>query len=279
MKNIRILVVLWGGIGDIICVTPTFKALRNKYPFGEITVIHSIPALEIIKHNPNIDKCILHGTKAARNEFRNIDSFHIKLYTQIQNKGMLNIQRKQLIANEIGLDVMDINNEIYLTTDEKKWAQQFISEYNNVIILQSSSKRLGGKQWRVHKWEELVSKFKNYTFLLVGTDEDNFIKGSIDLRGKTTIRQAIALLNVAKLFVGIDSFLNHATNATCTKGVILFGSSNPMMWGYNNNINIYKKISCSPCFTYESENCPDNICISSISVQEVEMAIIRQLDR
>jgi ADP-heptose:LPS heptosyltransferase len=272
----KILIILWGGVGDVISATPTVKALRCKYPLSEITVIHSLQAFEIIKTNPNINKFVLRDTKAARNEIRNINRFDIVLQTRDQELDIIDVPRKQIIADKVGLNVNGIKNEIYLSHDEKKWAKSYVANFKNVILLQSCSTTHGGKQWEINKWEELVSRFNNNDFLLIGNNEDNHIHGTIDLRGKTTIRQAIALLNESNLFVGIDSFLNHATDATSTNGVVLFGSSNPKMWGYDKNINIYIRVSCSPCSTESSRKCISNICMN-IPVDEVEQAVRKQL--
>jgi len=276
MNNQKILLISTRGIGDNICTTPIIRAIHQKYDNYEITLIASYS--EIFKNNPYIDNIIQSGTREARNLIRHKLDYPIRyrMVDDIMNEE--DTQRNIFLARKFGLDISSINNEIYLLPMEIEWAKNFITNYKPAILLQSSSCKLGGKQWAKDKWEELIKRLDCYDFLLVGSYTDTLIKGAVDLRGKTTLREAISLLSVSNLFVGIDSFLNHATNALGTKGVVLFGSSNPNMWGYKENINIYSKIECSPCFSEKSRECTsDNLCMKGISVNEVEAAIKRQL--
>jgi ADP-heptose:LPS heptosyltransferase len=46
-------------IGDIVCSTPVFRAIKEKYPDSHVTVLSSLNAYEIIKNNPRIDEIII----------------------------------------------------------------------------------------------------------------------------------------------------------------------------------------------------------------------------
>ncbi|HEY0220757.1 MAG TPA: glycosyltransferase family 9 protein [Candidatus Paceibacterota bacterium] len=45
-------------VGDIVCVTPVFQAIKEKYPKSKLVVLSSLKASGIIKNNPRIDEII-----------------------------------------------------------------------------------------------------------------------------------------------------------------------------------------------------------------------------
>jgi hypothetical protein len=79
----------------------------------------------------------------------------------------------------------------------------------------------------------------------------------VDLRGETSVRESVALLRHALAFVGVVSFLAHATNATGTPAVVLFGPSAPNVWAHPNQMVINKSLRCAPCIdTLAGHPCP-----------------------
>ena len=88
-------------------------------------------------------------------------------------------------------------------------------------------------------------------------------------------------MKYSKAFAGVDSFLNHATNAVQTPGVVLFGPTTPVVWGHDGNINIYRAVDCAPCVdTIGKGPCPNHWkCMDSIGVDEVVEAITETLGR
>jgi len=47
-------------VGDLICSTPVFYAIKNIYPNSKISVLVSKKAIGIIKNNPRIDDIIIY---------------------------------------------------------------------------------------------------------------------------------------------------------------------------------------------------------------------------
>ncbi|MGC9329659.1 MAG: lipopolysaccharide heptosyltransferase II [Candidatus Hinthialibacter sp.] len=75
-------------------------------------------------------------------------------------------------------------------------------------------------------------------------------KGVIDLTGKTTLRQLLALLQQCRIVIANDSGVMHAATAVKTPVVALFGSTDPGKTGPlgEHNRVLYEKVECSPCF-------------------------------
>jgi ADP-heptose:LPS heptosyltransferase len=116
----------------------------------------------------------------------------------------------------------------------------------------------------------------DYTFIQLGLAKEPAVEGAVDFRGKTSFREAMALIEAALSFVGVVSSFAHATSAVNKPGVVLFGPSSPEVWGHSNNINIYKRKRCAPCVDQlQSSACPYNkVCMRDITVDEVHSALL-----
>jgi len=169
----------------------------------------------------------------------------------------------------LNLILDDNKNEIYLSEKENKKANELVNSYKNPIALNISSSRQT-KQWYRNRWKKVVEKLSDFTFIQLGDINSSSIKGTVDLRGKTTIREAIAIVKHSKLLVGVDSFLNHCTTAVGTKGVVIFGPTSPENFGYKENINIYKGCKTYNCDIKYSRYCPNNMrCMKNVTTDEV----------
>lgn len=63
----RILVIRRDNIGDLVCTTPLFEALRKHHPKLEIAALVNSYNHEVVRGNPNIDKCFVYKkTKHAK---------------------------------------------------------------------------------------------------------------------------------------------------------------------------------------------------------------------
>ncbi len=133
----------------------------------------------------------------------------------------------------------------------------------------------------MEKWKELVRQLQDYTFIQLGHKDEPHVEGALDWRGKIGLREGFCMLKYSTSFVGIDSSFAHATNAFGLPGVVLFGDTSPVYWGHDNNINIYKNVFCSPCYDYSwGDPCPlGHECMNQITVDEVKLALIRQVRR
>ena len=74
LKNIkRILIVMPGGIGNLILLIPCLRALRQNFPDKMITLLTSEPGVEnILKGEDLVDEFVSHCEKDLRNVIKNI---------------------------------------------------------------------------------------------------------------------------------------------------------------------------------------------------------------
>ncbi|UCE83956.1 MAG: lipopolysaccharide heptosyltransferase II [Deltaproteobacteria bacterium] len=101
----------------------------------------------------------------------------------------------------------------------------------------------------------------------------------VNLVGRTTVSEALALVNQCSLFLSNDSGLMHVAAALNIPQVALFGSSDPQKTAPLNDRAVvihHRQVSCTPCF---KSSCPEDLeCLKAITVDEVCGATERLLN-
>ncbi|MBL6449333.1 glycosyltransferase family 9 protein [Fulvivirga sp. 29W222] len=290
MRN-ELVLISWGGIGDVLVCTPTIRALKEQDPERDI-VVYCMKKnhLEVLANNPHIDSLrYLH--------WKSMWKYPYHLYAYLFNKKLVNytvfsfqhVDPPNLYSKSIkhiAADIFDItlekdDNEIYLLAEEQAWAKEKLKEYKKVVLMHVHSRVAPNHLWEIEKWNELVKSLPEYTFIQIGFKDEAKVEGAIDWRGKTTLREAFSLMSQADGFIGVDAGMSHVSNAFGTPGVVLFGDSSPVFWGHSNNINIYKNVPCSPCYYYLWKyRCVYNHeCMKLITVEEVRGALVSQMEK
>ena len=151
-----------------------------------------------------------------------------------------------------------------------------------VIALQSSvlSARVPypTKEWALCNWEQVVSLLRPHARLVqLGSGSDPALPVDEDLRGKTTLREAAAVLAGSAVFVGLEGFLTHLARAVdCPSVVVMGGRASQDVFGYVANINLVSTPACSPCGL--RADCPHELdCmarITPLSVVQATMGIL-----
>jgi heptosyltransferase-2 len=99
------------------------------------------------------------------------------------------------------------------------------------------------------------------------------VQSPIDVVGKTTVAEALALVSRCGLFLSNDSGLMHVAAALRVPQVALFGSTDPRKTAPLNDKAVVihpNEIRCTPCFKSE---CPEDLeCMKAITVEEVAAA-------
>jgi hypothetical protein len=151
------------------------------------------------------------------------------------------------------------------------------------IVIQSSG--LGcrvpmkNKQWPPERFQAIVDQLHNQLdFIQIGSEQDPVLRHATDLRGKTSIREAAAILAHARLYVGSVGFLMHLARAVETPSVIVYGGREaPWQSGYVANQNLYSALPCSPCWRY-NECDYDRKCLNDITTEDVIKAVQSKLN-
>jgi ADP-heptose:LPS heptosyltransferase len=129
------------------------------------------------------------------------------------------------------------------------------------------------KEWAVDRMQAVVEALRGDAEIVqLGTPADPPLANVVDLRGRTSIREAAGVLAGAALFIGLVGFLMHLARAVGTRSVIVFGGrEHPSQSGYPINRNLFTELPCSPCWLWN--RCPYDLeCMKRISPENVVRA-------
>jgi ADP-heptose:LPS heptosyltransferase len=187
------------------------------------------------------------------------------------------------------IDGSDSSMEIVLDKKDIKFAEGFVKKkkLNGFIgIAPGGAKNPGQemsiKRWPLEKYISLIEKLcLNNKIVLFGGPGDKEIVEEIMLKvknenlinvvGKTSLKQAAALIKKSKLFITHDSGLMHIAASTGVKQIVLFGPTPSHRFAPKNAVVIESKLKGCPCYDiyggYDSKIGKE--CMNNISVEDV----------
>lgn len=154
-----------------------------------------------------------------------------------------------------------------------------------------------GDALRVRKWpkenyvalaETLMRRYPDGAILLTGLPSENEDIGWIaqqansrrvhSLSGHLNLADLLTLLSMADLLVTNDSGPAHFSALTPVHLVALYGPETPTLFGPLGTRNrvLHHPVACSPCltaFNYRLSSCGNNVCVKSITVEEIMAAV------
>jgi len=157
----------------------------------------------------------------------------------------------EIICEHFGVQAKNIEPEIFFSPQEYDWFNSYRKILpSTYIVVEPHSKDdfTQNRAWDLEKWQKVVDELSRHTSIVqLGS------RGSKSLSNVTSIfdvsfRQAGLILSEANLFMGTIGGLMHLAKAVKTPGVILHSGYEPMyMASYPSNVNLFKKVECSPC--------------------------------
>lgn len=233
-------------------------------------------------------------TIGYRNEGRGILLTDPLDFPEKRKKQHLVITYKELLA-PLGIPVSETVPRLFVTDEEIKNAWRIVKRFDipldaKLIGVNPGAAYGSAKCWLPERFQEvaknLVEEDPNHVVLFFGdrthkTLIDEICSGLpnrvINLAGKTSLRELLALIKICSVFLTNDSGPMHIADSLDVPLVALFGSTSPVATGpYRQRENVVqKKVPCSPCF---KRVCPiDFPCMKKIEVKEVTEAVIKQL--
>jgi ADP-heptose:LPS heptosyltransferase len=251
------------GIGDVLLLTSLIESIKKKFSKIRLNVITQNEQLLLNnKHIFSINK------KPSFFTFRH-------WYLEIRQSK--NPEKHVLTESleKLGLSLEIQKPKFFVTEKERKNAENLLHEYKTkpLIAINTVSKELT-KDWPPSYWHELIDRLNEKYFIIqLGNQNEIQSEKVVRLAGKLDLRESIAVLAKCNLFIGGVSFLMHAASAVGIRSVIIYGGrETPQNSGYDNNINLYQKIDCGPCWIHEEDGevCENNLeCLTRIKVDTV----------
>ncbi len=177
---------------------------------------------------------------------------------------------------------------------DKRESDAFRKKFNvdigeKIIVLNpNASDMLPLRKWESEKFGKLAEVIQNYypeykivfTGLIQEKDAIDQLIHQLNLAsvfnfaGKTSLKELMILYGLSDLVVSNDSGPAHFASLFNTNVLVLFGPETPQLFApLSKNITvIYKNLACSPCvnvYNHRFSSCTNNLCIKSITVEEV----------
>ncbi len=154
----------------------------------------------------------------------------------------------------------------------------------NFIAIGAGARYKGKMYPYFDKVSQLLKK-NGFNVVLVGSKEDkekdkSFYGNTLDLRGKLSLRQSLAVLSKAKLTISNDSAVAHLSRAVGTKVLMIYGATSPQFGFYpfkDEGDYLYANLLCQPCDIHGKKECKfkDYRCFSAILPEKVyEKAVL-----
>ncbi len=132
------------------------------------------------------------------------------------------------------------------------------------------------KEWPFDRWDCLAERLlaEGHRLIQIGTLKDPLVPGVVDLRGGTDLARAAAILEQAKLFIGLESGLMHLAAAVRVPTVIIYGGrTRPHETGYPFHFHAgVSQLPCSGCAL--NSGCPVDVkCMTDIALEDVHSLV------
>ena len=136
------------------------------------------------------------------------------------------------------------------------------------------------KLWPHERFQAVADGLRTeFDLVQLGAPSDPALAHALDLRGKTSLREAAAILSASRMFIGLVGGLMHLARAVDCRSVIVYGGrEHPSQSGYVANENLYWSGPCAPC--WQRNHCDyDRRCMTEILPEQVIAAARRQAER
>lgn len=159
------------------------------------------------------------------------------------------------------------------------------------IVAVCSDSSVAQKEWDLERYiqlfEQIYEKY-NLFIMFLGTRQDHsfgqklrfkFGNSAIDLRGKTTLKELIILINYSNFLLTVDNGPYHIGALLNKPTIVLFGPSNKKKFLHFNVNVVSSDCECSPCSRKEMLECKDNKCMKNITVSNVKLTLTEKIER
>lgn len=164
---------------------------------------------------------------------------------------------------------------------------------NFAVVNVNSSDLFLHRRWPRERFEQFIrafrKKYPSMKVVLVGAPAERDYVGELhsvlaedehvlNLAGRTSMREFLALLERATIFVSNDSGPVHFASGYETPTVALFGPETPVLYRPLNprSMVLHSGLYCSPCMNIyankDFRGCRDNACMKTITVGQVMAA-------
>lgn len=180
-------------------------------------------------------------------------------------------------ADYLGIPRVPVEWNFALTSEESAAVDRHLAQSSSAYAVLFVGTRWPSKQWFAKQMTECAKTLQaehDLNVFLLGSAQDRELAQQalagatsrvVDLTGRTSLREAIGIIQRATLAVGPDTGLMHIAAAVGTPVISLWGATDPARtgpFGFS-HLAIRGQAPCVPC---HNKNCPiGRVCMQSIT--------------
>jgi hypothetical protein len=248
-----------GGLGDELLLTCVARELKKRAAGARIWQVSA--AAELLEGNPDYHRVFSMGDWELR--YSNLlNGRRLKVrYSEMPEEG----ERETPVSRHILAELCaraGIAGEIEL----RPWFVQSGQERaRGRVAARQAAVHSGGaashpnvminKLWFHERFQDVVDRLREtdpgLTLVQLGVPADPPLRGVLDLRGRTRLRESAAVLSESEWFLGTSGLLSHLARAVECRSVVVYGGrEHAWQTGYPCNENLETCLPCAPCWRW-----------------------------
>jgi len=206
-------------------------------------------------------------------------------------EGIAKLDHYLRFAEYLGIPCAPVEWDFALTADEMASVDRHLAQTSSAYAVLFVGTRWPSKQWfakQITECAKMLQAEHDLDVLLLGGAQDRKLAQQalagatfrvVDLTGRTSLREAVGIIQRAKLAVGPDTGLMHIAAAVGTPVISLWGATDPARtgpFGFGNLV-IRGQAPCVPC---HKKDCPiGRVCMQSITNAMIAAKVVVALPR
>jgi len=260
-----------GGFGDMLMLSGVIKKAGEIYPDNKYYMIRRSKYRHIFENHPAVE-----GTGYAPGDAHIISSCYWDDFVNGEKQ-----RAYQLPAARFGVQT-PAAEELYIPFNYKAPIpdlDKILPTPPDKLVIIAPSSDSPRKMMAPEIWHELSLRLidMGYSVYQVGERNDVHIKPAFSLLGITTPGEVIHIIYKSEFVITVDNFIMHAAAMTGRKACVIWGPTQPDIYGYQTHAHIVNSLDCGgTCLGMDKGDnyptpCPYGMeqCMNKVSAVEI----------